>query len=139
VMEAAKMVGAHDFIMQMPIKYNTDVREGGSRLSTGQKQLVSFARALLADPKILVLDEATSSVDAMTEQLIQQALRTLFKGRTSFVIAHRLSTIVEATRIIVIEAGKIAEIGTHDELLLTGGHYSKLYEAQFAQRKMRVN
>ncbi len=139
VMEAAKMVGAHDFIMQMPIKYNTDVREGGSRLSTGQKQLVSFARALLADPRILVLDEATSSVDAMTEQLIQQALRTLFKGRTSFVIAHRLSTIVEATRIIVIEAGKIAEIGTHDELLLTGGHYSKLYEAQFAQRKMRVN
>jgi ABC-type multidrug transport system fused ATPase/permease subunit len=135
VVEAAKMVGAHDFIMEMPLKYDTDVREGGSRLSTGQKQLVSFARALLADPRILVLDEATSSVDAMTEQLIQQALRTLFKARTSFVVAHRLSTIMEATRIIVIESGQIEEVGTHEELLLTGGHYSKLYYAQFAQQK----
>ncbi len=134
VKEAAIMVGAHDFIMEMPLKYDTDVREGGSRLSTGQKQLVSFARALLANPRILVLDEATSSVDAITEQLIQNALRTLFQGRTSFCIAHRLSTILEADRIIVLENGKIGEMGTHKELVNTGGHYSKLYYAQFAQK-----
>jgi ABC-type multidrug transport system fused ATPase/permease subunit len=132
VEEAAKIVGAHEFIMQMPEGYDTDVREGGSKLSSGQKQLVSFARALLADPRILILDEATSSVDTYTEMLIQEALRKLFKGRTSFVIAHRLSTISEADRIIVIEAGKIAESGTHTDLLAAGGTYRRLHDMQFA-------
>jgi len=131
IIVAAKMVGAHDFILRMPDGYESRIQEGGSNLSSGQKQLVSFARALLANPRILILDEATSSVDAHTELLIQDALRILLEGRTSFVIAHRLSTISEADCIMVIEAGRIAESGTHEELLNKNGLYRKLYDAQF--------
>ncbi len=133
VREAARTVGLHDFISELPQGYDTDVREGGSKLSAGQKQLVSFARALLADPRILILDEATSSVDTQTEVIIQNALRELLKGRTSFVIAHRLSTIVEADLILVIEGGEIVERGRHQELLDRGGLYKKLYEMQFVE------
>ena len=129
----AMTVGLHEFIMELPQKYETDVREGGTKLSSGQKQLVSFARALLADPRILILDEATSSVDTQTEVIIQQALRELLRGRTSFVIAHRLSTIVEADMILVIEGGEIVERGTHQELLDSGGVYAKLYDMQFEE------
>jgi len=128
---AAKAVGAHDFVVEMPEGYETDVREGGTKLSAGQKQMVSFARALLADPRILILDEATSSVDTQTEILIQEALRKLLKGRTSFVIAHRLSTITQSDKILAIEDGRIVEEGTHDELLRSDGLYKRLYEMQF--------
>ena len=128
VEEAAKIVGAHDFIMRLPDGYETQVRERGSRLSVGQRQLLAFARALLADPKILILDEATSSVDAYTELLIQKALAKLFKGRTSIVIAHRLSTIRNADRIYVINKGVVAESGSHDQLY--AGMYRDMYEKQ---------
>lgn len=132
VMEAAKAVHAHDFIMDMPKGYMTEVSERGSSLSVGQRQLISFARALLNDPKILILDEATSSIDTHTEILIQKALDVLLKGRTSFVIAHRLSTIRNADCIMVIQDGHIAEAGTHDELIkLKGGHYKELCDAQY--------
>lgn len=130
VEEAAKIVGAHDFIMRLPDGYETQVRERGSRLSVGQRQLLAFARALLADPKILILDEATSSVDAYTELLIQKALAKLFKGRTSIVIAHRLSTIRNADRIYVINKGVVAESGSHDQLIQLGGMYRDMYEKQ---------
>jgi ATP-binding cassette subfamily B protein len=133
VEEAARVVGVYDFVMEMPKGFDTEVREGGSNLSSGQKQLLSFARALLADPRILILDEATSSVDTATEILIQDALRKLFKGRTSFVVAHRLSTIAEANRIMVIQDGIIAESGTHHELLaIESGLYKKLHDMQYA-------
>lgn len=132
VIEAAKAVHAHDFIMQMEKGYQTEVNERGSSLSVGQRQLISFARALLNDPKILILDEATSSIDTHTEILIQKALDVLLKGRTSFVIAHRLSTIRNADCIMVIQDGHIAEAGTHDELILhDGGHYKGLCDAQY--------
>ncbi len=132
VMEAAKAVNVHDFIMQLPNGYQTEVTERGSSLSVGQRQLISFARALLNDPKILILDEATSSIDTHTEILIQKALDVLLKGRTSFVIAHRLSTIRNADCIMVVQDGHIAEKGTHDELIrLEGGHYKGLCEAQY--------
>jgi ATP-binding cassette subfamily B protein len=131
VIEAAKVVGAHDFIMELPQGYKTDVHEGASKLSAGQKQIISFARALLANPRILILDEATSSVDTQTEMIIQEGLRKLLKGRTSFVIAHRLSTITEADRILVVEDGQIVESGTHEELLELGGVYRRLYDMQF--------
>ena len=132
VIEAAKMVSAHDFIMKMPKGYQTEVNERGSSLSQGQRQLISFARALLNDPKILILDEATSSIDTKTEMLIQKALDVLLKGRTSFVIAHRLSTIRNADCIMVVQDGKIAERGNHEELIkLPGGHYRGLCEAQY--------
>ena len=131
VVAAAKAVGAHDFIMEQTEGYDTDVREGGTKLSSGQKQLVSFARALLADPRILILDEATSSVDTQTELLIQEALRKLLKGRTSFVIAHRLSTISEADNIFAIDGGRIVESGTHKELLGRDGLYKRLHDMQF--------
>ena len=130
--EAARIVGAHEFISRLPDGYDTEVRERGSRLSVGQRQLLSFARALLADPRILILDEATSSVDAYTEYVIQKALEKLFQGRTSIVIAHRLSTIRNADRIYVIEDGCVAEAGNHDELIAKGGLYKALYEKQFA-------
>ncbi len=131
VIAAAKAVNAHDFIVRLPEGYDTQVQERGSRLSVGQRQLVSFARAILTDPRILILDEATSSVDAYTEMIIQQALERLLKGRTSIVIAHRLSTILKADKILVIDKGKIIEEGTHDELLALSGKYKELYEAQF--------
>ena len=133
VIAAAKSVGAHDFIMRLKNGYETSVEEGGATLSVGQRQLISFARALLADPRILILDEATSSVDTQTEQIIQKALTTLLKGRTSFVIAHRLSTITNADKIVVIHDGKIIEQGTHTELLTNQGMYYELYRTGFQQ------
>jgi ATP-binding cassette, subfamily B, bacterial len=131
VEEAAMLSGAHDFIMTFEKGYDTQVGEGGNLLSVGQKQLISLARAVLAHPEIFIMDEATSSVDTLTEALIQKGMENLMKGRTSFVIAHRLSTIRRANRIVVIEAGKIAEMGTHAELLRQRGHYYRLYTQQF--------
>jgi len=133
VMAAAKAVGAHDFIIALKNGYDTSVEEGGATLSVGQRQLISFARALLANPRILILDEATSSVDTQTEQIIQRALATLLKGRTSFVIAHRLSTITNADKIVVIHDGKIIEQGTHSELLTNQGMYYELYKTGFQE------
>ncbi|MCX6037961.1 MAG: ABC transporter ATP-binding protein [Chloroflexi bacterium] len=130
---AAKAVGAHDFIVNLRKGYETSVEEGGVMLSVGQRQLLSFARALLADPRILILDEATSSVDTQTEQIIQKALARLLKGRTSFVIAHRLSTITNADRIVVIHDGRIIEQGTHTELLENQGMYYNLYQTGFQE------
>jgi ATP-binding cassette, subfamily B, bacterial len=127
---AARLAGAHDFIVELAEGYATEVGEGGSRLSAGQRQLVSFARAILADPQILVMDEATSSVDTDTEQRIQKGLANVLKGRIAFVIAHRLSTIRNATRIAVIEHGRIIELGSHDELVALRGHYFDLYRQQ---------
>lgn len=131
IIEASKQVGAHDFIMQMPGGYDYVVQERGATLSSGQAQLISFIRALVHDPKILVLDEATSSVDTETEQLIQKAIGTLMEGRTSIVIAHRLSTIQKADKIIVLEKGEMMEMGSHQELLQRDGYYKKLYDLQF--------
>ncbi|MGZ9222172.1 MAG: ABC transporter ATP-binding protein [Anaerolineales bacterium] len=133
VMAAAKAVGAHDFVLGLKNGYDTSVEEGGATLSVGQRQLISFARALLANPRILILDEATSSVDTQTEQIIQRALATLLKGRTSFVIAHRLSTITNADKIVVIHDGKIIEQGTHSELLTNQGMYYELYKTGFQE------
>ena len=131
IIAAAKLVNAHDFIMNLEQGYETNVGEGGGRLSTGQKQLISFARAVIADPAIFVLDEATSSIDTETEQIIQHAIDTLLVNRTSFVIAHRLSTIVNADRILVIRKGVVKEDGTHAELLKIKGYYYRLYTNQF--------
>lgn len=128
---AAKAVRAHDFIAGLKDGYNTEVNERGSRLSVGQRQLLSFARALLADPRILILDEATSSIDTKTELALQEGLDRLLKGRTSFIIAHRLSTIKNADRIMYIDNGTIVEQGTHDELIAAQGAYQKLYTAQY--------
>jgi ATP-binding cassette subfamily B protein len=132
VIEAAKAVCAHDFIMSCEQGYQTEVNERGSRLSLGERQLISFARALLADPRILILDEATSSIDTKTELLLQEGLGRLLAGRTSFIIAHRLSTIKNATRIMYIDNGIITEEGTHEELLERQGMYYELYRAQYA-------
>jgi ABC-type multidrug transport system fused ATPase/permease subunit len=133
VVEAAKAVGAHEFIMQLPQGYDTDVRERGAVLSTGQRQLLAFMRAYVNQPKVLVLDEATSSVDSMSEQLIQAATEKITQGRTSIVIAHRLSTVQKADKILVIGEGRILEQGSHQELLAMDGAYRKLYELQFAE------
>lgn len=131
VIKAAKAVNAHEFIMKMENGYDTEVNERGSRLSIGQRQLIAFARALLADPKILILDEATSAVDTQTEVLIQEAIEKLTKGRTSIIIAHRLSTIRNADRIFVIHNGQIVEEGNHQQLLEKRGFYYNLYTSQF--------
>lgn len=134
IVNAAKMVGAHDFIMKFEKGYDEEVGEGGNLLSVGQKQVISLARAILADPEIFIMDEATSSVDTLTEALIQKGMALLMQGRTSFIIAHRLSTIKNADRIIVIEGGKIAEMGSHQELLRLRGKYYNLYTRQFLSR-----
>jgi ATP-binding cassette subfamily B protein len=131
VLDAAKIAGAHDFIVTLEKGYDQNVGEGGNLLSVGQKQLISLARAVLARPELFIMDEATSSVDTLTEALIQRGMEALMQGRTSFVIAHRLSTIRRANRIVVIENGKIAEQGTHAELLKLQGHYYRLYTQQF--------
>ena len=128
---AAREVGAHAFIEHLPDGYETEVQERGALLSVGQRQLLSFARALLADPRILILDEATSSIDTETERQIQAALRRLLQGRTSFVIAHRLSTIREASTVVVMRHGRIVEVGTHDGLRARGGYYAQLHAAQW--------
>ncbi|MDI3322511.1 ABC transporter ATP-binding protein [Pinibacter soli] len=135
VEEAARLIGVHDFIMQLPGGYDYNVMERGSTLSMGQRQLISFIRALLYEPSILVLDEATSSIDTESEQLIQHAIDTLITGRTAIVIAHRLSTIRKADKIIVLDKGEIKEMGTHDELLNLGGFYAKLHSLQFEKQK----
>jgi ATP-binding cassette subfamily B protein len=136
--QAAKIAGAHEFITSFEKGYDQDVGEGGNLLSVGQKQLVSLARAVLAKPEIFIMDEATSSVDTLTEALIQRGMEALMQGRTSFIIAHRLSTIRRADRIVVIDAGQIAEIGTHAELLRQRGHYYRLYTQQFKFEKERA-
>lgn len=136
---AAEAVGAHAFISRLPDGYETQVGENGVNLSAGQKQLLSFARTLLADPRILILDEATSSVDTATEQLIQQALDVLMRGRTSFVIAHRLNTIVNSDTILVLDHGKIVEMGDHQTLLARRGRYYHLYTMQWAQEESLRN
>ena len=132
VIATAKLLGAHDFISRLPDGYNQNVQERGASLSVGQRQLISFVRAMVINPSVLILDEATSSVDNETEDVIQKAIETMMKGRTSIVIAHRLSTIQHADEIIVLDKGMIVEQGSHNELLNLNGFYKKLYELQFA-------
>ena len=127
VKRVARIVGAHDFVTSLPEGYETEVQEGGGGLSTGQRQLVSFARALLADPRVLILDEATSSVDAESERRIERAMDVLFSGRTSVIVAHRLSTVRYADEILVVDGGRIVERGAHADLLAAGGRYAELY------------
>lgn len=131
IFKAANLVNAHDFIIKLKNGYNTQIGEGGNRLSTGQKQLISFAMAILSDPAIFILDEATSSIDTETEQIIQNNIQNILKGRTSIIIAHRLSTIRNIDRILVIDKGKIVEEGTHNQLILKKGEYYKLYTSQY--------
>ena len=131
VEQAAKMLHADEFIRNLPDGYNTIVKERGGGLSQGQKQLLAFARTLLSDPRILVLDEATSSIDTSTEQLVQQGINLLLKDRTSFIIAHRLSTIRDCSRIMYVADGQILESGTHDELMEKQGLYYHLYMSQY--------
>jgi ATP-binding cassette subfamily B protein len=135
VIEAAKMIGVDEFINSLPGGYDYHVMERGSTLSLGQRQLLSFIRAILFNPAILILDEATSSIDTESEQLIEKAIDTLISGRTSIVIAHRLSTIRKANKIIVLDKGEVKEIGTHESLLALGGYYAKLHELQFERKK----
>ena len=137
VYEAARIAHAEEFILKLENGYNSQVGEGGNRLSLGQKQLISFARAIIANPKILILDEATSSIDTQTEYVIQNAIKSILKGRTSFVVAHRLSTIVNSDKILVIQDGKITESGTHSELMKFKGYYYKLFTNQFVEEKMK--
>jgi ATP-binding cassette subfamily B multidrug efflux pump len=138
IIEVAQTVGAHDFIMKLPEGYETDVRERGGRLSVGQRQLISLARALMADPRILIMDEATSSIDAYTELIIQKALERVFRNRTSIIIAHRLSTVRNSDMIVVLQEGGIAEKGSHDELIEMDGLYKQLYEMQFKYESEEV-
>jgi ABC-type multidrug transport system fused ATPase/permease subunit len=134
VVAAARLANADQFIERLPDGYQTELSEQGRTLSQGQRQLIAIARAVLANPRILILDEATSNVDTRTERLIQQALDQLLKGRTSFVIAHRLSTIRNADQVIVLEEGRVVERGTHDTLLAAGGLYAELYNSQFRRQ-----
>lgn len=138
VINAAQMIGVHDFIMRLPDGYDYNVMERGNTLSLGQRQLISFIRALLYNPAILILDEATSSIDTESELLIEKAIDTLISGRTSIVIAHRLSTIRKADKIIVLDKGALKEMGTHQELLQLGGFYAKLHEMQFEKKRTVV-
>ena len=131
VINAAKAVNAHKFITELEKGYDTEVNERGSRLSLGQRQLISFARALLANPRILILDEATSNIDTQTEKLVQEGIEKILHGRTSFVVAHRLSTIRDCDKIMVINDGEIEEVGNHEELLKKKGSYYELYMAQY--------
>ena len=130
--EAAKLIGVHEFISSLPGGYDYRVRERGAMLSVGQRQLLAFLRAYVYNPKVLILDEATSSIDTESEILIQKAISKLTKGRTSIIIAHRLSTIKSCDNIIVLDKGLIVESGTHDELVAHNGYYKKLYDYQFA-------
>jgi ATP-binding cassette subfamily B protein len=134
-MDASKAVGAHDFIMKLPNGYDYHVGERGGVLSVGQRQLLSFIRAYVYNPSILILDEATSSVDNESEEMIQRATEKLTEGRTSIVIAHRLSTIQKADKIVVVDKGELVEQGSHHELLQIDGFYKKLYEIQFLKRE----
>jgi ATP-binding cassette subfamily B protein len=136
IQQAAKTVGAHSFIKKLPKRYDEEVKERGATLSVGQKQLLAFARALVTKPQILILDEATSSVDTETEQLIQNAITELLKDRTSIVVAHRLSTIQHADNILVLHKGEVRETGTHQELLALGGIYFKLYQLQYKEQEI---
>jgi ATP-binding cassette subfamily B protein len=131
IQAAADAVGAHDLIIQLPNGYATEIRERGRNLSVGQRQLIAFARAFLADPRILIMDEATASIDTLTEAIVQRGMRKLLNGRTALIIAHRLSTIKGADKIIVVQQGRIAEEGTHEDLLQRGGHYARLYAMGF--------
>jgi ATP-binding cassette subfamily B protein len=135
IIASAKAANIHDFISSLPKGYDTSVGERGVTLSGGEKQRVAIARALLMDPRILILDDSTSSVDTETEHLIQNALETLMRGRTTFVIAQRLSTVKRADKIVVLEEGKIVEQGTHEELLERRGIYAQIYEMQFRQQE----
>ena len=139
IIEAAKIVGADEFIDQLPNKYEEEVKERGATLSVGQKQLISFARALAYNPQILILDEATSSVDTEAEQLIQRAIEKLLVGRTAIVIAHRLSTIQNADKIIVLHKGEIRETGNHQELLAKRGIYYRLYQLQYKDQELAAS
>ncbi|MEN9548634.1 MAG: hypothetical protein RIR12_1225 [Bacteroidota bacterium] len=139
VIEAAQMLDMHDFIMRLPGGYDYNVMERGATLSLGQRQMLSFIRAILYNPSILILDEATSSIDTESEQLIQKAIDTLIKGRTSIVIAHRLSTIRKAQKIVVLDKGEVQEAGSHEELLLLGGYYAKLHQLQFEKNNQLPN
>jgi ATP-binding cassette subfamily B protein len=132
IIAAARTVGAHDFIVRLEKGYDTELQERGQNLSMGQRQLISFSRALLANPAILLLDEATASVDSYSERVLQQGLRNLQKGRTTVVIAHRLSTVRDADLILVIESGRVVDRGRHKELLRRGGLYARLYELVYA-------
>ncbi|MGL5759859.1 MAG: ABC transporter ATP-binding protein, partial [Cetobacterium sp.] len=133
IINAAKMANAYNFIMELPNQFETEVGERGVLLSGGQKQRLAIARALIQNPSIMILDEATSALDTESERLVQEALDTLMKGRTTFVIAHRLSTIINADKIVVMENGEIKEVGTHQKLLENNGIYRKLYEIQFGK------
>jgi len=132
IVEAAKAVSAHDFIMRLPEGYDTQLGQRGRNISVGQRQLISFARALVADPQILILDEATANIDSFTEQAIQKALKVLFAGRTCMVIAHRLATIRDSDRIIVLQQGRIIEQGSHGQLMRARGLYHRLYTSAHA-------
>jgi ATP-binding cassette subfamily B protein len=135
IIEAAKTVHAHEFISSLPDGYKTVLSERAANISTGQRQLISFARVIAHNPRVVILDEATSSIDTETERLIQLGIKKVLAGRTSFVIAHRLSTIKDADRIMVLSAGRLAEEGTHDELINRSGLYSGLYRLQYEDDK----